>query len=170
MSAQPYAPEQLPSASELGLREASFEAMRADDLAQVMRIERDAYLWPWSEGNVQDSIAGGHCCQLLRAQSGEVLGYFIAMPGVQELHLLNITVAPAHQQQGWARVMLDALCDCARSQQAQWVWLEVRVSNARAIAIYERYGFRCVGQRKAYYPLQGLQREDAIVMNLNLAP
>jgi ribosomal-protein-alanine N-acetyltransferase len=96
---------------------------------------------------------------------GELLGYYIAMPGVQEVHLLNITVAPAFQRQGWARVMLDNLHDWAREQQAQWVWLEVRKSNERAISLYEQYGFRRMGVRKAYYPLDGLKREDAIVMS-----
>jgi [ribosomal protein S18]-alanine N-acetyltransferase len=97
-----------------------------------------------------------------------LLGYFVAMPGVEEVHLLNITVAPEHQGQGWARVMLDALCDWALQRGAPWIWLEVRQSNLRAVRIYERYGFRQVSLRKGYYPLDGLRREDAIVMSLNL--
>lgn len=163
MSAQPSI---LPSAyASLLPQEASFLPMRADDLAEVMHAEREAYLWPWSEGNIADSIHSGNCCQTLRGNHGELLGYYIAMPGVQEVHLLNITVAPAYQRQGWARVMLDNLHDWAREIKAQWVWLEVRQSNARAIGVYEQYGFRRVGVRKAYYPLDGTQREDAIVMS-----
>ncbi|MBS7806082.1 ribosomal protein S18-alanine N-acetyltransferase [Variovorax sp. PCZ-1] len=163
MSAQPSI---LPSAyASLFPQEASFMPMNADDLAEVMHAEREAYLWPWSEGNIKDSINSGNCCQTLRGNQGELLGYYIAMPGVQEVHLLNITVVPAYQRQGWARVMLDNLHDWAREQHAQWVWLEVRISNVRAIGIYEQYGFRRVGVRKAYYPLDGLQREDAIVMS-----
>ena len=163
MSAQPSI---LPSAyASLLPQEASFSPMRADDLADVMQAEREAYQWPWSEGNIKDSIEKGQCCQTLRGPHGELLGYYIAMPGAGEVHLLNITVAPAYQRQGWARVMLDDLHDWARCLGNQWVWLEVRISNTRAIAIYEQYGFRRVGVRKAYYPLNGLQREDAIVMN-----
>jgi [ribosomal protein S18]-alanine N-acetyltransferase len=150
--------------------EARFEPMRADALQDVMAAERDVYLWPWSEGNMIDSIRSGHHCQTLHLRGSEaerdLLGYFIAMPGIDEVHLLNITVAAKYQKQGWARVMLDALCDWARGRNAQWVWLEVRVSNARAIDLYERYGFRRVAQRKAYYPLDGLRREDAIVMSI----
>jgi [ribosomal protein S18]-alanine N-acetyltransferase len=163
MSAQPSI---FPSSyASLSPREASFEPMRADALADVMQAEREAYLWPWSEGNIRDSILNGHYCQTLRGNQGELLGYFIVMPSVDEVHLLNITVPPAYQRQGWARVMLDGLHDWARERGAQWVWLEVRVSNARAIGVYEEYGFRRVGLRKAYYPLNGLQREDAIVMS-----
>jgi ribosomal-protein-alanine N-acetyltransferase len=167
MSAQPFvpSPEVASAYASLQLLEASFAPMQERDLTEVMQIEKQAYLWPWSEGNILDSIAHGHQCQTLRGNAGQLLGYFIAMPGSEEVHLLNITVCPNHQRQGWARVMLDALHDWAREQQAQWVWLEVRVSNTRAIAIYESYGFRRVGLRKAYYPLDGLQREDAIVMS-----
>ncbi len=163
MSAQPSV---FPSSyASLHPQEASFEPMRADALVDVMLAEREVYLWPWNEGNIRDSILNGHYCQVLRAEDGQLIGYFIVMPSVDEVHLLNITVAQKFQHQGWARVMLDALHDWARELESQWVWLEVRVSNLRAIGIYERYGFRRVGLRKAYYPLNGLQREDAIVMS-----
>ena len=55
------------------------------------------------------------------------------MKGVDEVHLLNITVAPAFQRQGWAPLMLEALAGWSRGQDAQWLWLEVRASNLRAL-------------------------------------
>jgi ribosomal-protein-alanine N-acetyltransferase len=90
------------------------------------------------------------------------------MPGVDEMHLLNITVAPEYQGQGWARVLLDALTLWARGQSAAWLWLEVRVGNLRAIHVYEAQGYKRVGQRKDYYPAGNGQREDAVVMGLRL--
>jgi ribosomal-protein-alanine N-acetyltransferase len=90
------------------------------------------------------------------------------MQGVDEVHLLNITVDPEFQGQGLARVMLDALVLWARGQAAHWLWLEVRVGNQRAIKVYEAHGFRRVGVRKAYYPAGNGVREDAIVMSLPL--
>ena len=97
----------------------------------------------------------------------QLIGYFVAMKGVDEVHLLNITVAPSCQRQGWSRVMLDALATWSRGQGAQWLWLEVRVSNARAYSVYLAHGYQRVGVRKAYYPaFEG--REDAIVMSLKL--
>ena len=90
------------------------------------------------------------------------------MLGVEEVHLLNITVAPTYQRQGWARVLLDALALWARGRQAQWLWLEVRASNLRAQHVYETHGFRRVGERKRYYPAAQGQREDAVVMSLPL--
>jgi ribosomal-protein-alanine N-acetyltransferase len=98
-----------------------------------------------------------------------VVGYFVAMPGVDELHLLNITVAPAWQGQGHGQALLDVVMAQARARQLALLWLEVRQSNQRARALYRRRGFAEVGQRKGYYPAAG-GREDAVVMRLDLAP
>lgn len=147
--------------------EASFEQLLANRLDEVLRVEVRAYAHPWNRTNFLDALHSGYQAQMLMAD-GYVLGYFVAMKGVDEVHLLNITVAPEFQGQGWARVMLDGLAVWARGQGAQWLWLEARVSNLRALHVYERYGYRRVGQRKAYYPADGGQREDAVVMSLPL--
>lgn len=146
--------------------EAGFQPMTESRLDEVVAIERRAYSHPWTQGNFADSLRSGYQAQMLCA-GDVVLGYFVAMKGVDEVHLLNITVDPAYQGQGWGRVMLDALALWASSQGAQWLWLEVRTSNVRAQRVYERYGYRRVGERKNYYPAaQG--REDAIVMSYKL--
>ena len=154
--------------------EAQFEPMTPDTLGAVVQVERLAYAHPWSVGNFSDSLKSGYQAQLLTAGSGQatvLLGYFVAMKGVDEVHLLNITVAPPYQRQGWARIMLDALAIWARGQGARWLWLEVRVSNERAKAVYEQYGFNHVGLRRNYYPSSAAgpnQREDALVMSFQL--
>ena len=145
----------------------AFEAGRADQLNAVLAVELRAYAHPWSRGNFVDALNSGHQAQLLMADD-VLLGYFIAMKGVDEVHLLNITIAPAHQGQGWAWVCLDALALWARGQGAQWLWLEVRVSNVRALKVYAAHGYKRVGQRKDYYPAASGQREDAMVMSLKL--
>jgi len=147
--------------------EAQFEPLTEARLDEVVAIERLAYDHPWTVGNFSDSLRSGYEAQLLRA-GDVVLGYFVAMKGVDEVHLLNITVAPAYQGQGWGRVMLEALALWARGQGAQWLWLEVRVSNVRALRIYEHHGYRRVGERKGYYPARHGHREDAVVMSLKL--
>jgi ribosomal-protein-alanine N-acetyltransferase len=147
--------------------EARFEPLTDGRLDEVVAIERLAYDHPWTRGNFTDSLRAGYQAQLLGAD-GIVLGYFVAMKGVDEVHLLNITVAPMHQARGWGRVMLDALALWARGQGAQWLWLEVRASNLRAQRIYEHHGYRRVGERKGYYPAGQGRREDAVVMSLKL--
>jgi len=80
------------------------------------------------------------------------------------LHLLNITVQPASQGRGLARVLLDFMQQYGREQGFESVLLEVRRSNARAIAVYQSAGFAEIGKRKNYYPVDAHTREDAIVM------
>ena len=136
-------------------------------LDDVLRIENSAYAHPWTRGNFADSLKSGY--QLLALMGEDTLiGYFVAMEGVDEVHLLNITVAPAFQGQGYGVLMLDALAVWARSRHAQWLWLEVRASNARAMHVYEAYGYRRVGERKNYYPAEQGQREHAVVMSFKL--
>ena len=146
---------------------AALQALQEGDLEAVMAIEQAAYSHPWTRGNFRDALASGYWAQCLRVHD-ELLGYVVAMAGVEETHLLNITVAPARQGQGWAHMMLDALCLWSRRQGAEWLWLEVREGNQRALQVYERYGFRRVGLRKDYYPADRQQREHAVVMSLNL--
>ena len=147
--------------------EARFEPLTVERLDAVLRIEQRVYPHTWPRGNFSDAIQSGYQGQLLMA-GDELLGYFVAMKGVDEVHLLNITVAPEYQRQGWSRVMLDALAIWARGQGADWLWLEVRESNARAITVYESHGYRRVGLRKNYYPADHGQREHAVVMSLRL--
>ena len=143
----------------------AFEAGRADQLNAVLAVELRAYAHPWSRGNFVDALNSGHQAQLLMADD-VLLGYFIAMKGVEEVHLLNITIAPEHQGQGWAWVCLDALAVWARGQAAKYLWLEVRVSNERAIGIYEKYGFREVGKHTF---LLGSDAQTDLLMQIEMA-
>jgi ribosomal-protein-alanine N-acetyltransferase len=147
--------------------EVRLEPLSLSRLDQVLEVEAQAYEFPWTRGNFTDSLASGYAVQLLCA--GEhLLGYYVAMRGVEETHLLNLTVAPAFQRQGWARLLLDALVLWSRAQSAHWLWLEVRASNAPARTLYQSHGFRRVGMRPRYYPAAGGGREDAVVMSLEL--
>jgi tRNA threonylcarbamoyladenosine biosynthesis protein TsaB len=145
-------------------------SMQEADLDTVVELEKRAHSHPWTRQHFADSLHSGYPAWLLWAQEPQhsepsLLGYWVAMPGVDEAHLLNITVAPQHQRQGWGRFMLEALCVWARQHAAQRVWLEVRDSNHAARITYERSGFVAVGVRKGYYPAGRTAREDGIVMN-----
>lgn len=140
--------------------------MTTAHLDAVMAIEVSAYAFPWSRGNFVDSLASGYAACVLYDGEGRILGYFVAMAGVEEMHLLNITVAPQAQHRGHALYLLDALVSLCRERGARQLWLEVRESNARARSIYLRRGFVHVGRRRGYYPAAHGQREDAAVMSL----
>lgn len=150
-----------------GRPEVRLEPLTLNRLEQVLEVEVQAYEFPWTRGNFTDSLASGYAVQLLCADE-HLLGYYVAMRGVEEAHLLNLTVAPKFQRQGWGRVLLDALILWSRAQGARWLWLEVRASNAPARTLYQGHGFRQVGDRPRYYPAAGGVREDAVVMSLEL--
>jgi ribosomal-protein-alanine N-acetyltransferase len=142
--------------------------MRLSDLDAVMAVEQAAYEFPWTRGNMVDSLLTGHLASVMLGRDGSVVGYFVAMVGVEEVHLLNLTVAPAYQRQGHAVELLDVLVSHCREHRAGRLWLEVRPTNARARRIYERYGLRMVGVRRGYYPAAQGRREDALVMSLDI--
>jgi len=151
------------------LRDApSLRPMWVGDLDAVLAIERSAYPFPWTRGNFIDSLAAGYLAQALVGED-ELIGYYIAMSGVEEMHLLNITVAPAQQHRGHARRMLDELVQFCHEANAHKLWLEVREGNAPARSLYLRYGFRHIGVRRSYYPAPEGRREDAAVMSLEIA-
>lgn len=157
----PAQPDFLPAGTRL-------RAMLPADLTEVMHIGRQAYEFPWSIENFASSLASGYLAEcLLDADSGALLGYYVAMMGFEEMHLLNITVAPAEQGQGYGRALLHLLRVRSQQHEARKLWLEVRVSNPRARQLYESVGFEVVGTRRGYYPARG-GREDAIVMGLDV--
>jgi [ribosomal protein S18]-alanine N-acetyltransferase len=141
-------------------------AMREADLAEVLAIENAIYTHPWTRGNFADSLQAGYFCCTWRS-GAELLGYFILMVAAGEAHLLNLSVAEAHQRGGHGSALLGEAMAIARKGGAQQVFLEVRPSNLGAQALYRRFGFRKVAVRPGYYPaLRG--REDALVLSLAL--
>lgn len=145
-----------------------FAPMRADDLFEVQAIENDVYPYPWTRGNFLDSLYSGYECWTLRQASGMLVGYFLMMLAVDEAHLLNISVRRDRHGRGIGKTLLDQIVALARSRGMTSILLEVRPSNARALAVYQRYGFAVIGLRNGYYPAARGVREDAIVMKLAL--
>lgn len=143
--------------------------MTLASLDGVMALESHIYPFPWSRGNFFDSLAAGYTAWTLNRPGGELVGYCVAMAGAAEMHLLNITIAPAVRRRGHARHLLEELLRVCVATGAARLWLEVRVSNADARAAYCRLGFAEVGMRKGYYPAPAASREDAVVMNLDVA-
>ena len=139
----------------------------ASDLERVVRVEQLAYSHPWTIGNFNDALKAGNAA--FKLEAGEhLVGYMVAMQVIDEVHLLNITVAPAFQKQGWALALLQYLQLWSVQQGAHSLWLEVRQSNQRALKLYQAFGFEQVGLRKDYYPESRTSRESAVVMRMTL--
>lgn len=141
--------------------------MAIGEVDAVAAIEAGIYSHPWTRGNFIDSLAAGYHAQVLDQPGEGPIGYFVAMAGVDEMHLLNITVAPSWQGCGHGSRMLDAVRRMAQQSACASLWLEVRESNRHAREIYLRRGFTVVGRRRDYYPAAS-RREDALVMSLAL--
>lgn len=134
------------------------------DLDAVCAIEAAVHPCPWQRRHFEDCLQAGYALQGLWA-GAELLGYTVAMRGVDEVHLLNLSVAPTRQRQGCATLLLRALALWALVQRKPALWLEVRESNQAAVALYKGCGFRLLGVRKNYYPCPGGGREHAWVMS-----
>lgn len=141
--------------------------MREQDLEAVMAIESAIYTHPWTRGNFADSLRAGYECRVLWL-GGETLGYFVLMAAAGEAHLLNLSIAAAHQRTGHGKALLGEAAALARQLGARSLFLEVRPSNRAAQALYTRFGFRKIAVRRGYYPAH-CGREDALVLTLPLA-
>ncbi len=136
------------------------------DLDEVVSVEHAAYEFPWTRGNFEDALRNGYFGICLRHLNRTLIGYCVLMPIVDEMHLLNLCVAPHAQHTGAAVQLLREAVRISREAQLRSILLEVRPSNLHAIRLYEQFGFVMIGRRKNYYPAKHRTREDAIVMRL----
>lgn len=132
------------------------------DLRRVVRVERACYTTPWTrplfEGELDNAVSRSI---VVEDATGTIVAHAVFWVVHDELHLLNIAVAPSQQRQGLASAMLSHLFEVCAAERLIYVGLEVREKNLGARRLYERYGFREVGRRLRYYPDTG---ETAIVM------
>ena len=134
------------------------------DAETVAALERVSHVAPWTEANFRDALAAGYGMQV-GVLNGTIVAYGVLLLAPGEAQLLNLTVAPEARRLGIGRALLRRFLAAAREGGAAQCFLEVRVSNVPAIALYEREGFLPVARRVGYYPAadEG-PREDALVM------
>ncbi|WP_369692845.1 ribosomal protein S18-alanine N-acetyltransferase [Azovibrio restrictus] len=140
--------------------------MTEQDLERVAALEAAVQPFPWSANHFADSLRAGHWAWVLRGK-GELLGFVVLMAVLDEAHLLNLAIAPGHQGQGLGARLLRHVLQWSARQGMASMYLEVRPSNGRALALYQHLGFREIGRRKAYYPAQ-TGREDALLYRRSL--
>ena len=145
---------------------AEFFPMNERDLDAVAALEASLQVFPWSRGNFADSLAVGHSVWVLRL-GGDLIGFSVVMAVIDEGHLLNIGVCERYQGQGYGARLLRHAMETARQNGVCKLFLEVRPSNERAVALYQHFGFRKIGLRKDYYPAV-MGREDGLVFDKEL--
>ena len=146
----------------------TFRLLEESDLDAVCDLESRAYEFPWSH-----AIIGGCTTVPYRIwlgfkadESVHICQAFLSIT-LDEAHILNVSVDPRFQRQGFGGQMLNHLIDDARAQGSRQIFLEVRESNTAAIHMYLNHGFNEVGRRRNYYPT-ATGREDAFVFGLQL--
>jgi len=143
------------------------EAMRQEDLEQVLDIERVCFSYPWPrESFLLDLRSQDACCVVVR-MGQELVGYIIGWFVLDELHILNIAIHPGYRRKGIGQRLLRFLLGTAMRRGCQYATLELRASNQAARGLYEKHGFRPIAVRKGYYRLP---TEDAILMFLDIGP
>jgi ribosomal-protein-alanine acetyltransferase len=141
--------------------------MTLADVDAALDIERSVQAYPWTRGNFIDSLNCGYVCRV-NERGGEIVGYAMLRPVMDEAELLNIGVAAGHQRKGVGCLMLREMLEVARNRNMRRVFLEVRPSNTAALALYRSTGFAEIGVRRGYYQNVG-GNEDAITMACKLA-
>ncbi len=137
--------------------------MTADHLEELEKLERICFSRPWSRKMLAEELEN-QCAAFLVAEdsvSGRVLGYAGLMVVADEGYITNVAVFPEYRRHGIAAQILQVFLQFAEANRLAFLTLEVRPSNAAAIALYQGFGFEEVGRRKNYYDLP---KEDALIL------
>ena len=137
--------------------------MTAADVSGVAYLEKICFSTPWTEEGIAEELKNNFSHFLVAFCDGKMSGYI----GVQEIcgeaYITNICVLPEMRRKGIADALLKAAGSGAQSRKCEFITLEVRESNAPAIALYEKQGFKQVGKRKGFYSSPA---EDALLFTL----
>lgn len=136
------------------------------DVAALVAIERACFGDPWTRAGLLETVQYETSRAFVAEFGGQVIGYVMARISGEEGEILNLAVLPEYRRRGIARCLLEEAIDAVTAAGVREAYLEVRESNAEALALYQAFGFRTVGLRPDYYrnPL-----EDALVLRAPLA-
>ena len=135
--------------------------MEQQHVAQVAQLEKRCFSDPWSEKSVAEELRNSLSLWLVCVEDDQVLGYVGSQTVLGETDMMNIAVSAAHRRQGIGEALIVSLVEQLKKRQSHCLSLEVRESNAAAIALYEKMGFHQVGRRPNYYRNP---REDALIL------
>ena len=139
--------------------------MIAEHVPQVAQLEKLCFSDPWSENSVGSELKNPLSLWLVAVEDNRVAGYVGSQSVMGESDMMNIAVHPDFRRNGLAQKLVEALCDALKANGNTCLTLEVRSSNAPAIALYEKLNFSQIGLRKNYYRNP---KEDALILRKEL--
>ena len=145
--------------------EVSVIEMEARHTIAVARLEEECFSAPWTVNALEESAFRDDTLFLVAERHGEVIGYVGSYLSPDSADITNVAVLPSYRRLGVARALIAEFIRKVKEKGLPSVFLEVRVSNAPAIALYESFGFKSVGTRRGFY---SNPREDAYVMTLEI--
>ncbi len=137
--------------------------MKYGDVAAVAALERECFTDAWSENMILEELDNEFCDMYVAEIQGSVVGYAGVQMILDEGYITNVAVTAAERRRGIGRALVGRLVDAAKERKLSFITLEVRRSNASAIALYESFGFKLEGVRAGYYRNPS---EDALLMTL----
>lgn len=137
--------------------------LTADHIPQMVELEKICFSLPWTADMIRSELNNPSCLYLAAVDGDTLAGYIGVQTVLDEGYINNVAVRPEYRRRGIAAALISLLIDEARAIGLAFMTLEVRESNAPAIALYEKLGFTTVGRRKNYYEKP---REDAILMTI----
>ena len=137
--------------------------LTADHIPQMVELEKICFSLPWTADMIRSELNNPSCLYLAAVDGDTLVGYIGVQTVLDEGYINNVAVRPEYRRRGIAAALISLLIDEARAIGLAFMTLEVRESNAPAIALYEKLGFTTVGRRKNYYEKP---REDAILMTI----
>ena len=135
--------------------------MIVEDCPHVAELEKMIFSQPWSEQGFRDALNMERNIFLVAEEDGIIYGYIGMYQSLDEGEITNVAVAPGKRNAGTGRLLMQVAMEQAKQQGITRIVLEVRVSNASAIHLYEKCGFVNCGIRKGFYDFP---KEDAYIM------
>ena len=138
-----------------------FDTLRPENLDSLYELECLSFPVPWTKQAFVNELTNENACYVLLCREDTVIGYGAFWQAADNADITNIAVHPAYRKQGLGKKILTKLLEEAKKNGIKEIYLEVRVSNIAAQALYASCGFENVGMRKKYYADNG---EDAVIM------
>ena len=139
----------------------TFQEMKRQHVAQVAELEKLCFTTAWSENSIAGELNNDLSLWYVALLDGKVVGYIGSQTCGTETDMMNVAVHPEHRRKGIAESLIDCLVLELKNRGSCCLALEVRVSNAPALGLYEKLGFSQIGRRPNYYRNP---REDALIL------